>query len=339
MSDIRLDCRRGDHLYDGYAEITTAHLRQIRDGIAALEAADKPAQPDAVTPAHIRGDGQRVHKLKVWPEFYHKIKTNEKRYEIRKADRDYQVGDLLDMSEWDPATAETTGKSLMRRVTYIMRDLAGLQPGYCLMSIEPIEAQPVAQPDASPSRLILNPHGPPTEGNGAGCKMVAQPDADEKEQEIVNLRARVAELEGKLDEAKRENADQIYRGNSVAYWHAKAVCYGDICLEVDRILNCPGVDIRDGAKKVVAERDKARADLAVERERADKLQAFKTFVHRRLDEMGVAEDPGGVHSAEGCRIGDRLDIMAQWKARAEPAGASALRCDGLDGQTEPLETP
>lgn len=42
----------------------------------------------------------------------------------------------------------------------------------------------------------------------------------------------------------------------------------------------------------------------------DKLQAFKTFVHVRLDEMGVECDPESVHKAAGCRIGGRLDIVA-----------------------------
>jgi hypothetical protein len=40
------------------------------------------------------------------------------------------------------------------------------------------------------------------------------------------------------------------------------------------------------------------------------LQAFKEFVHRRLDEMGIEKEPNGKHSAQGCRIGDRLDIVA-----------------------------
>lgn len=41
----------------------------------------------------------------------------------------------------------------------------------------------------------------------------------------------------------------------------------------------------------------------------DALQAFKDFVHRRLDEAGVPTHPEGPHSAAGCRIGDRLDIV------------------------------
>lgn len=39
------------------------------------------------------------------------------------------------------------------------------------------------------------------------------------------------------------------------------------------------------------------------------LVNFKSYVHGRLDDAGVAKNPDGPHSKEGCRIGDRLDIV------------------------------
>lgn len=47
------------------------------------------------------------------------------------------------------------------------------------------------------------------------------------------------------------------------------------------------------------------------REREQALHAFKTFVHERLDAAGVPTHPGGLHSKEGCRVGDRLDIALE----------------------------
>jgi DNA repair exonuclease SbcCD ATPase subunit len=41
--------------------------------------------------------------------------------------------------------------------------------------------------------------------------------------------------------------------------------------------------------------------------RAQALQAFKNYVHQRLDEAGVPKDPESPHKAAGCRIGGRLD--------------------------------
>lgn len=61
--------------------------------------------------------------------------------------------------------------------------------------------------------------------------------------------------------------------------------------------------------------------LIAERDRADKLQAFKDFVHRRLDEAGVPKEfPNGPHSREGCRIGDRLDWLFKKSSLPEKEG-------------------
>lgn len=41
----------------------------------------------------------------------------------------------------------------------------------------------------------------------------------------------------------------------------------------------------------------------------EKLQAFKDYVHQRLDAAGVEREPHGIYSKAGCRVGDRLDIV------------------------------
>lgn len=50
----------------------------------------------------------------------------------------------------------------------------------------------------------------------------------------------------------------------------------------------------------------------------ERLQAFKDYVHERLDDAGIPSHPQGEHSAAGCRVGDRLDIaLEQWPEWAE----------------------
>lgn len=49
----------------------------------------------------------------------------------------------------------------------------------------------------------------------------------------------------------------------------------------------------------------------------DKLQAFKDWVHTYLDAHGVPHHPPGIHGAEGCRIGDRMDWLMERLRRAE----------------------
>lgn len=53
-----------------------------------------------------------------------------------------------------------------------------------------------------------------------------------------------------------------------------------------------------------------------------KLQAFKDYVHDRLDKMGIEKDPESVHKAAGCRIGGRIDIVEQQVKELR----EALRC-------------
>lgn len=67
---------------------------------------------------------------------------------------------------------------------------------------------------------------------------------------------------------------------------------------------------------------RALADMAAQR---DALAAFKAFVHRRLDEAGVPTHPDGPHSKEGCRIGDRLDIVLNERQPLPDAIMQGLR--------------
>ena len=60
------------------------------------------------------------HRLKVWPEFYASLADGTKPFEVRYNDRGFQVGDWLDLCEWDNAW---TGAACTRTVTYVL-DLA-----------------------------------------------------------------------------------------------------------------------------------------------------------------------------------------------------------------------
>lgn len=59
-----------------------------------------------------------------------------------------------------------------------------------------------------------------------------------------------------------------------------------------------------------------RAALAAAATTEAALKAFKSYVHRRLDEAGIPTHPNGAHSKQGCRVGDRLDIALAAEARA-----------------------
>lgn len=77
-----------------------------------------------------------LHELKIATEYYHRVCSGQKTFEIRKNDRDYQVGDVLLMREYDPKGKVYIDYSpaLHAKVVYI--STAFLQEGYCVLGIE-----------------------------------------------------------------------------------------------------------------------------------------------------------------------------------------------------------
>ena len=58
-----------------------------------------------------------VHHLKIRSTFFYAVKEGKKTFEIRKNDRDYKVGDFLELNEYICGTF--TGESVKAQVTYI----------------------------------------------------------------------------------------------------------------------------------------------------------------------------------------------------------------------------
>jgi hypothetical protein len=74
--------------------------------------------------------------VKCWTPSFQALRNRTKRFELRKNDRDYQVGDILRQQEWNPDT-EYTGQEDDYEVTWILYEGFGLPPGYCIMSVIP----------------------------------------------------------------------------------------------------------------------------------------------------------------------------------------------------------
>ncbi len=78
---------------------------------------------------------QTEHELKLRSEFYLRVATGQKPFEIRKNDRDYQVGDRLIMREWqDGVGFVDNSETIIADVTYI--STFNQQPGYVVMGIK-----------------------------------------------------------------------------------------------------------------------------------------------------------------------------------------------------------
>lgn len=76
-----------------------------------------------------------THELKTWPKAFQAVWYGKKAYELRKNDRDYQVGDYLHLREWDKENGYS-GRGLLVEVTYMSKGPDwGLPKGMCVMSI------------------------------------------------------------------------------------------------------------------------------------------------------------------------------------------------------------
>lgn len=80
------------------------------------------------------------HQLKCWPDYFDPILSGEKNFDVREDDRDYQVGDVLVIREWDHLLEEYTGRIAIRKVTYKLHGgQFGIKDGYCVLGIKTIE--------------------------------------------------------------------------------------------------------------------------------------------------------------------------------------------------------
>lgn len=77
-----------------------------------------------------------VHYLKIKPEYYKDVECGLKTFELRKNDRNFQVGDVLMLIKLDDKGNETDQVTRVR-VTYILKDCPqyGLKDGYAILGI------------------------------------------------------------------------------------------------------------------------------------------------------------------------------------------------------------
>lgn len=78
----------------------------------------------------------KVHELKITSEFFEAVKDGRKKFEIRKNDRNYNVGDILVLLEYDKYYEAFTGEKITVEISY-MTDYAQ-QDGYVVLGIEEI---------------------------------------------------------------------------------------------------------------------------------------------------------------------------------------------------------
>lgn len=101
-------------------------------------------------PSDTKENGQKVHHIKLGASFFGEVERGEKTFELRKNDRDYKKGDILEIMEFKDG--KNTGRTVRVLVTYILTEFAGLEEGYCIMATcllnengEPLERADIKQ--------------------------------------------------------------------------------------------------------------------------------------------------------------------------------------------------
>ena len=77
-----------------------------------------------------------THNLKILPQYYRAVLEGRKTFEVRKNDRNYFVGDFVNLQEYDPEyQGGYTGRVWRGVITYILNDETYCKSGYVVFSI------------------------------------------------------------------------------------------------------------------------------------------------------------------------------------------------------------
>jgi len=97
-----------------------------------------------------------VHVLKTWPVYFAAVKRGEKLFEVRRNDRFFQLGDQVDLVEYDPAPSRlayvmpdgrhSNNAAQANRLSFLVGPVLqggqfGLDAGYCAFSLLPLPAK------------------------------------------------------------------------------------------------------------------------------------------------------------------------------------------------------
>jgi hypothetical protein len=69
----------------------------------------------------------RIEK-KIWPQYFEKVLSGEKTFELRLADWQCSPGDTLVLREWDPETKQFSGRVIEKKIGYVAKVRPSMLP-------------------------------------------------------------------------------------------------------------------------------------------------------------------------------------------------------------------
>ena len=137
----------------------------------------------------------KIHKLKIKNKYWAEVYEGAKMFELRKNDRDFQVGDIIQFKLVD---ANIDISKFKYRITYILKDVPeyGLDKDYCILGIAQIIT---VQEGANQTIIEIDD----------SCKVVRPADIPyDKYMEVVKENEDLKEIIVKL--VKRLNSHQLF---------------------------------------------------------------------------------------------------------------------------------
>ena len=88
----------------------------------------------------LKGDKMK-HELKILPKWFEDVKHQKKTFEIRRADRDFKVGDTLVLKEYEKG--RYTGREIERTIQYIYKGngIYGLSEDFWILGLKTVEGE------------------------------------------------------------------------------------------------------------------------------------------------------------------------------------------------------
>ena len=111
-----------------YSEEQDAIDREAKKKLREMEQEEKMQN----LPSDTQETGQKVHQIRLAKSYFDDVANGIKTFELRKNDRGYKKGDILEMMEF--ADGKNTGRMVKVLVTYILEDYTGIEDGYCIMA-------------------------------------------------------------------------------------------------------------------------------------------------------------------------------------------------------------
>jgi len=142
---------------DRIADKITAAVQELRDlkveaEVLIVNEAPPPAGDYFLRPGW-RDDGvthmttPTTHELKSWPECFEALNSGTRTFDLRKNDRNYQVGDILVLKEFEPDNSTFSGRWCRRKIVHMLKgagdgcieSLKGLAVNYVILGLEPTD--------------------------------------------------------------------------------------------------------------------------------------------------------------------------------------------------------